>query len=389
MRILVLDAVLPRRDATRRRRPANALAIALCTLVVAACSAPEEPSRRESTRSQRTAIAGGTQDATLVSVFSVQARYASTSRRCTALLVAPNLFLTSRHCLIASDVVPTCDDEFPSLVEPSAIDLTNPTRIDSVEAETTPVVHGSLILAPEGGSICGDDLALVMTAELVETAPASLRLDAPPLPGEAYSAAGYGLLGEFIGGEGTRRSRAGLHFECDTAGCAPTLVAGEILGETGSCEGDSGGPALDSDGLAVGILSRGTASCETPIYETLFAHREWLREAAETASVAGDYPLPTWAEPHNAPSTAGAPAMTDGGAGGAGGSSTAPEGGTNAVSPESSLEGDGGCACSLVGGSDVTAGRPFVLGALLLALRPLRRLRRRLLPAHLSRTEAP
>jgi hypothetical protein len=353
----------------------RALAIALGSCGVLACSASEDFGE-ETAHSREIAIAGGTQDDNLVSVFSLQARYASTSRRCTALLIAPNLFLTARHCLIASDVVPTCDDDFPALVDPSSIDLTNPTRLDSIEAETTPVVHGSLIITPEGGSLCGDDLALVMTVELVDTTPASLRLASPPEPGEAYSAAGYGLLGELIGGEGTRRSRAGLHFECDTAGCAPTLVTGEILGEAGPCEGDSGGPALDSDGLAVGILSRGTVSCETPIYEILFAHREWLRASAETAALAGDYPLPTWAEPPQPTNPGGAPA-TEGGAGGAAGSVSSPEGGTTSVIDESSAASDEGCACSWVGGSTVTAGRPFVLGALLVLAANLRRARRR------------
>jgi hypothetical protein len=340
-----------------------------------ACSSFERNTANENIRSERTHIADGAEDSANSAVFFLQTRYASTSRRCTAFLVAPNLFLTARHCLVASDAALTCDSGFPDLADPSNLDLTNPTRVDSVEAESTPVHHGTLIRVPSGASLCGDDIALVMTDELVDGSPLALRLDDPPQPDEEYTAVGYGLLGELIGGEGTRRSRDALHFECNTEGCAPTLVDGEILGEDAPCEGDSGGPALDVEGRAVAVLSRGTASCTTPIYSTLFAHREWLRDVAKEASDAGGYALPAWSMPPQTGGQGGSPAVEPD-TGGEGGEVPVPVGSAGEPPVHNTPPDDSGCSCALVGATRGAGGLTTVLGALLVAAAPLRRLRR-------------
>ncbi len=355
------------------------VALVASTATVISCSSSERTSASENVRAQRTAIAGGAEADAPSAVFSLQARYASTSRRCTAFLIAPNLFLTARHCLVASDAALTCDTPFPELVEPAALDFTNPTRVDSVEAETTPVYHGAIIHVPPGNdSLCGGDLALVMTDEALDIEPLAPQLEGSPAPGDEYSAVGYGLLGELIGGEGTRRSRNGLQFECDTPGCAPTLVDGEILGEDAPCEGDSGGPAIAADGRAAAVLSRGTASCETPIYITLFAHREWLREVAKEAAVTGNYPLPDWAQLPAIVAQGGAPSA-EGGAGGKGGESPIPSsmGGEPASVPTASAE-DPGCSCALPGEARRTERHALLLTALFTSTCSVRRFSRKL-----------
>jgi hypothetical protein len=66
------------------------------------------------------------------------------------------------------------------------------------------------------------------------------------------------------------------------------------VGETGICEGDSGGPALDAAGKVVGVVSRGSGSCETPVYTAVSQWRAWILEIAAQAVVAGGYPAPFW-----------------------------------------------------------------------------------------------
>ncbi len=236
-----------------------------------------------------------------------------------------------------------------------------------MEAETTPIHHGSLIASPPGDSLCGHDIALVRTQENVDVTPLELALDERPVEGDAYTAVGYGFLGELVGGEGTRRSLAGLHFECDQAGCAPTLVDGEVRGAAGPCEGDSGGPALDEQGRVVAVLSRGTVNCESPIYVTLFAHREWLRAETRKAAEAGGYPFPRWArEPAvqdpGVTGAGGSPALGMG-ASGEGGRSPEPQDTDGILHPPTSPD-DTGASCSFLSGPSELHGPALTMGAL-------------------------
>jgi hypothetical protein len=72
---------------------------------------------------------------------------------------------------------------------------------------------------------------------------------------------------------------------------APT----EFMGQAGICSGDSGGPALDAAGKIIGIVSRGSNPCATPIYSEVAPWRDFItRTVIEAADNAG-YRAPFWA----------------------------------------------------------------------------------------------
>lgn len=245
-------------------------------------------------------------DAETRAVHSLRVTTENGFRQCTATRIAPDLFVTARHCLVEGSASLPCGERFPDVLPPSTIELTNATRVDSPQAAEVPVHHGSAVRVPEDDATCGADLALVVTEEVSELEPAlAPRLDPPPAPGEIYAAVGYGIVGLLAGGEGTRRRLDDREVECVGTACGNTVADQEFLGGEGPCEGDSGGPALtqgEGDPEVLGVLSRGTVACERSVYTTLAAWSDFLREEARRAARDAGYAAPTWArEPNDAP----------------------------------------------------------------------------------------
>jgi hypothetical protein len=148
----------------------------------------------------------------------------------------------------------------------------------------------------EGNDTCGFDLALVTLAANVAgdvARPAVPRIDRPAVSGESYVAVGYGVddLGNSTAG---RMRLEGLAVGC-TAGCNGFgLTDTEFMGEAGVCSGDSGGPALDTSGKLIGVLSRGSDPCETPVYGGVAGFRDWIMQTALAAAETGGYEPPFW-----------------------------------------------------------------------------------------------
>ena len=59
--------------------------------------------------------------------------------------------------------------------------------------------------------------------------------------------------------------------------------------------GTPGGPALDLDRRVIGVLSRGSDPCETPVYGAVAGFRDWIMETALAAAETGGYAPPFWA----------------------------------------------------------------------------------------------
>jgi len=145
--------------------------------------------------------------------------------------------------------------------------------------------------------------------------PMAPRLATPPAIGELYSAIGYGDDGD--GGIGFRHRRDDLKVKCVGSACkslgldhAPLSLESEFQGQTGLCGGDSGGPAVDANGLLFGVTTRGAATCSEPVYSRVDSHAAWLQSQGVRAAQFGDYALPAWAY-ETLPKDAGAEAGFD------------------------------------------------------------------------------
>jgi hypothetical protein len=240
------------------------------------------------------AIAGGELDTEHTDVFGLITQEGQEVGACSATLIAPNLLLTARHC-VSMDVtkqVVCGQSELGETHPASDIFATNDAQLGSdSDWFSASEVH----VPTEGDDTCGYDVALVVLSELVPTTTAVSavpRIDRDVEQGELYDAVGYGLPG--TGRFGARRMRTGLQVECEPGRCGVGVRGGEFRGETGVCEGDSGGPAFDADGKVVGVVSRGGEECSTPVYSTVTAWRDLIVEVAEHAALVGGYQAPFW-----------------------------------------------------------------------------------------------
>jgi hypothetical protein len=244
-------------------------------------------------------IAGGELDEAHEAVFALYTHFGGGAvGGCTATLIAPNLLLTARHCVspsLGEDRVICGSATFEDAVPGDQVIGTN----DAVPGRESPTFRGFSVRVPsEGQDTCGFDIALITLAEAIPSAvaePAVPRIDREVSAGEPYVAIGYGVDAQGNPTEG-RMLLGDLTVECSPGACGPRgIESTEFLGETGICSGDSGGPALDADGKVIGVVSRGSEPCETPIYGTVFAWRDLIVETALEAAEIGGYDPPFWA----------------------------------------------------------------------------------------------
>lgn len=245
------------------------------------------------------AIESGEVDDVHRSVFRVITRAGGHNALCSATLIAPNLFLTARHCVahLDDDGVQCDTDHFAETTQPGELLFSNdtePTLLSRWFAASAVLVNESTT------QVCGNDVGLVILDENVParvSVPSEVRMDPIVAPNEPYVAVGYGGdMGDDAKAEyGVRRSRADLVVECVGDGCGVSVTAEEFGGSGGGCPGDSGGPAFDREGRVLGALSRGHDECTSPVYSAASQFRELLFGAAARAAELGDYPLPVWA----------------------------------------------------------------------------------------------
>ncbi len=349
-----------RRSTARRRRVYGALTLAFLASALSCSGEDDGPVDGGSQP-----IRGGTVDSDASAVFAMAVRRSEdTLALCTATLIERNLFLTARHCLVDTSRVVQCGtSEFDDPLVPLQVALVNATELDDESLEDAPVFRGVSVFLPDTSDVCGADIALVETSEQVPASvaePVEPRLDAFVSRGEVYTAVGYGGVRDDGTGSGVRRSRQDLRVLCSGTECGSGVAAEEFLGQVGTCEGDSGGPALDENGRIIGVLSRGGEDCTQPIYGSTTAWARLLVLAARSAAESGGYTAPDWAtEPVTAPGG-------DEGTGGTGGTPSSP------APPIADASASAGCDFSITSGprNDVSvswASRVVSISALLAA----------------------
>jgi hypothetical protein len=304
---------------TRFSRGMRFAAAALPCAALLACSAAGD----EQLESQGSAIAGGDADLSHHNVFLLIAHHEDSGGLCTATLIAPNLLLTARHCVSpgAGDEHVLCGDSV--LGEPYPATAFFATNAPQPREDSQFFKAADVRVPVQGEDTCGYDVALIILDQNVPSSistPAVPRIDREVVPGETYTAVGYGV-NEDGNSTGSRMQRGGLEIACQPGSCGSGVESTEFRGETGICSGDSGGPALDADGKVVGVVSRGGPDCSVPVYGTVTAWRDFLTKTAQEAAALGGYEAPYWvttgfSDPPELPGAGGAAGAA--GAGGAG-----------------------------------------------------------------------
>ncbi|MGM0556177.1 MAG: thrombospondin type 3 repeat-containing protein [Myxococcota bacterium] len=275
------------------RKLGSAIALTSALAMVAGCVEEEyQPPADEVTVGQE--IKGGERDYEtngVVGMFS-----GASGGICSGTLIAPNLVLTAQHCVaeISAQQVICGETSFGNTYSGTQMFVTTDPELE----RNSNFVRGSEIIVPPGdGDMCGQDIALLRLSQNVPESTAQTippRLDPHVSRGEGYKAIGYGHTGDGSGA-GIRRILTGLSAQCGGGTCPSytSVTDTEWLGEGGTCQGDSGGAAIDSDGFVLGALSRGASGCRSSVYSAVSGWPDWMRQNGRDAAEQGGYaPLP-------------------------------------------------------------------------------------------------
>lgn len=268
-----------------------------------ATSGPQPESANELPNADKTAeqsIDGGSIDRQNTAVVGMQVGRSM----CTGTLIAKNLVLTARHCVseLSSTRVACGSSTFQGKKSKGNIGVTTDTRID----RNASFYGVERIHVPSGNDVCGKDIALLRLRSNVpssEATPRKPRLQSDVSRATDYTAIGYGDTGDSSGRAGVRRILENRDVRAlgPASRSGQTLLAAEdFAGSGGTCRGDSGGGAYDSQGRVAGVLSRGGNTrenkCASSIYTDVYDWRQWIQKKAGEAAQSGGYPAPSWTD---------------------------------------------------------------------------------------------
>jgi MYXO-CTERM domain-containing protein len=271
-------------------------------LVVAFAFGCSSSGAGDDARSLGIGIIGGDPDTTSHAVFAIQN---DAGGLCTGSLIAPNLILTAQHCVaeLADPEAPVeCPDtEFSRVYPASAFLVTWDADLSNGAPQST-IHEVNLVVTPPGRSLCGNDIALLRLSDNVppeQAVPIIPRVDSRPAVDELFDAIGYGIQNPNDNTGITAGTR--MRVDDNLVGCvgaqqcSGTGATGtEWAAEAPICSGDSGGPALDSQGRVIGVVSRGDPDCTVGIYSAVDSWKTMIIDTAVDAADDGDYQPPGW-----------------------------------------------------------------------------------------------
>lgn len=233
------------------------------SIVAAGCSNVNPPT----VNSQRSPIVGGAQTQvgdfpTVVAILETQV-----GSLCTGTLISPNTVLTAAHCIDPVELGRSAAQvKAETFVIFDVVDLNNASQNDLkpvnnvIENPNHPNFSSQ---NPDLGH--DDDALLILKTPKTDRLPSPVDLDdsIANKNGTATTQVGYGISNV------NDQNSAGVEFAVNNkvvASCGDVqddanLICFDQTDGKGQCNGDSGGPAFDDQGIVIGVVSFGDQNC--------------------------------------------------------------------------------------------------------------------------------
>jgi secreted trypsin-like serine protease len=196
---------------------------------------------------------------------------------CSGVLIAPDVVLTARHCTAKTVSHVACPSGGPQVVsqlDPSSFRI----LVGEDVATGIVVAEGESVVVPTTDILCGADIALLLLDRPIDSVkPAGVQA-VGVAQGQHVRTVGYG------------RASAGAPSDAKLLREHVEVIATsatEFQAREAACLGDVGGPAFDEEtGQVVGILSRGSPSCEATSEYDVYTRADAFYSLVEQALLA-------------------------------------------------------------------------------------------------------